>query len=212
MSNKLRNTSGKFASKSEVPRKIRSVNLTDRAWHWLATVAQKVGMSRNDYLEVLAEGDVPFIETVAPQSIPLMETVQTEVQVEGANITQQPNKKLFPLMETVPSEIESFEQQLRSQSRRLEEQDQELLKLQERNRDLERSVQNLREQLEKERASREEIEVEFSEKNQNSAPIAIELPEAADLLNQLKARRKKPSASLADLEKILEILEEGKNG
>ncbi len=68
MSNKARNTSGKFASKSEVPRKVRSVNLTDDAWQWLAAVAQKAGMSRNDYLEALAAGG----------SKPLMEMVRTE--------------------------------------------------------------------------------------------------------------------------------------
>ena len=37
---------------------------------------------------------------------------------------------------------------------------------------------------------------------------ATELPEAAELLNQLKAKRKKSTASLADIEAILEILEE----
>jgi hypothetical protein len=37
------------------------------------------------------------------------------------------------------------------------------------------------------------------------------LPEAADLYNQLKAKRKKSSASLADIEKTLEILEGGTN-
>ena len=49
MSNKVRDTLGKFAPKSEVPRKIRSVNLTDDAWQRLAAIAEKVGMSRNDY-------------------------------------------------------------------------------------------------------------------------------------------------------------------
>jgi hypothetical protein len=41
MVNKVRNTSRKFAPKSEVPRKVRSVNLTDDAWQWLAIVADK---------------------------------------------------------------------------------------------------------------------------------------------------------------------------
>jgi DNA repair exonuclease SbcCD ATPase subunit len=36
---------------------------------------------------------------------------------------------------------------------------------------------------------------------------ASELPEAAEILNQLKAKRKKSSATLADVEKIIEILE-----
>jgi hypothetical protein len=67
MSNKLQNTSGRFAPKSEVPGKVRSVNLTDNTWQWLATVADKAGMSRNDYLEVLAAKDSnPFMETVIP--------------------------------------------------------------------------------------------------------------------------------------------------
>jgi len=37
---------------------------------------------------------------------------------------------------------------------------------------------------------------------------ALELPEASVLLNKLKAKRKKSTASLADIEAILEILEE----
>jgi hypothetical protein len=37
---------------------------------------------------------------------------------------------------------------------------------------------------------------------------ALELPEPSDLLNQLKAKRKKTTVSLADIEAILEILEE----
>ena len=83
---------------------------------------------------------------------------------------------------------------------------------------LRQEVQELRSQLEIEHASREEIEAELSdlkgklavalEQNEKLAPIAIgaEFPEPADLLNQLKAKRKKSSASLADVEKILEIL------
>ena len=37
---------------------------------------------------------------------------------------------------------------------------------------------------------------------------ALELPEAPVLLNKLKAKRKKATSSLADIEAILEILEE----
>ena len=49
---------------------------------------------------------------------------------------------------------------------------------------------------------------QLSDLKQNSAPIAIELPEPADLLNKLKGKRKKSKADLADIETILEILEE----
>ena len=65
----------------------------------------------------------------------------------------------------------------------------------------------MRSQLEAERADREEIETELSELKQKSAAAGKDLPEAADLLNQLKAKRKKSKTDLADIEAILEILE-----
>jgi hypothetical protein len=124
--NKARDTSGKFAPKSETPRKTRSVNLTDEAWKWLANVAEKMELGRNDFLELLATfGTTPFIEMVKTHSQPIMETVQAENQ--------------------------------RSQN--------------------------------------------------GLCNLSRELPEASELLNQLKAKRKKATASLADVEAILEILE-----
>jgi hypothetical protein len=71
---------------------------------------------------------------------------------------------------------------------------------------LKEEVQKLRSQLEQERASREEIEAEFADLKQKSV-TASELPEAADLLNQLKGKRKKSKTDLADVAAILEILE-----
>ena len=64
----------------------------------------------------------------------------------------------------------------------------------------------MRSQLEQERADREETEAELAELKQKST-AAREFPDAADLLNQLKAKRKKSKTVLADLEVILEILE-----
>jgi uncharacterized coiled-coil DUF342 family protein len=76
---------------------------------------------------------------------------------------------------------------------------------------LKQEVQELRSQLETERASREEIEVELSELKQNSAYAATLssklTPDAATILSQLRARRKKTKTDLADLKAILEILE-----
>jgi chromosome segregation ATPase len=59
------------------------------------------------------------------------------------------------------------------------------------------------EQLESELASRPE------EISTSSAPIAIsvDFPEPADLLNQLKGKRKKSKAELADIAAILEVLQ-----
>jgi ABC-type transporter Mla subunit MlaD len=76
---------------------------------------------------------------------------------------------------------------------------------------LQQEVQELRSQLETERADREEVEAELSELKQNSAPAAPVsenlTPDAATILSQLRARRKKSKTDLADLEVILEILE-----
>jgi len=76
---------------------------------------------------------------------------------------------------------------------------------------LRQEMQELRSQLETERASREEIEAELSELKQNSAPAATFseklTPDAATILSQLRTRRKKSKTDLADLEAILKILE-----
>ena len=70
----------------------------------------------------------------------------------------------------------------------------------------------LRSQLETERADRKETEAELFELKQNSAPAATVFekltPDAATIFSQLRARRKKPPVSLADIEAILEIMEE----
>ena len=72
-------------------------------------------------------------------------------------------------------------------------------------------IGELQAQLETERASREKIEVELSELKQNFASAATLserlAPDAATILSQLRARRKKSTATLGDVEKILEILE-----
>jgi chromosome segregation ATPase len=52
-----------------------------------------------------------------------------------------------------------------------------------------------------------ELQTQLSDLKQKSATASRDLPEAADLLNQLKAKRKKSKTDLADLEVILEILE-----
>ena len=199
MLNEVRDTSGKFAPKSEVPRKVRSVNLTDDAWHWLATVAEKVGMSRNDYLEALASSNHPFMEMVESQPAPFMEMVETETKTDAANMTQQPDSELSPLMETVGTEVDSPRDEVeavRVENRWLHIElgnsasEKELLK---------QELVEVRSQLAAERAEREE--------NKKSAPVEKNLPEAADLLNKLKAKRKKSKTDLADLEAILELLQ-----
>ncbi|MEG4421532.1 hypothetical protein QUA70_23525 [Microcoleus sp. LAD1_D5] len=73
---------------------------------------------------------------------------------------------------------------------------------------LREDVGEVRSQLEQERADREEAEAQLADLKQKSAAASKDLPEPADLLNQLKTRRKKSNASLADVELILEMIEE----
>jgi phenylalanyl-tRNA synthetase alpha subunit len=201
MANKARNTSGKFAPKSETPRKIRSVNLTDDAWQWLADVAVQAGISRNDYLEAMAEGSIPFMETVNSEVLPFMETVETEIKVDSVNTAQQPDIEIYPFMETV----EVTEEDTRAEYNALLESSTHIINK------LREDVAELRSQLEIERADREEIESQLSELKQNSAPVATlfdkPIPDAAIILSKLRAKRKKSKVELIDLEVILEILE-----
>jgi hypothetical protein len=87
---------------------------------------------------------------------------------------------------------------LKAANRQLTEWDAELNGLHERNGDLVLKVQMLEQELKEARPDRPE--------SKNSTPAVAEFPESADLLNQLKARRKKSGANLADMEVILEIL------
>jgi DNA repair exonuclease SbcCD ATPase subunit len=205
MSNKARNTAGKFAPKSEVPRKVRSVNLTDDAWQWLAATAEAAGMSRNDYLEALADGNNPLMETASAAPPPLIETVESEAEVSGAEIAGLPIDKDIPLIETVEVEIESLKQELaaaRTDYAKLLETSSHIKASRE------KEIAELRSQLATERADREEVEAELSDLKQNSAPASSkDLPEAADLLNRLKAKRKKSAVTLADVEALLGMIE-----
>jgi len=67
-------------------------------------------------------------------------------------------------------------------------------------------------QLATERADRKKIEAELCELKQNSAPATTLFkkltPDVATILSQLRARHKKSPVSLADIETILEIMEE----
>jgi hypothetical protein len=88
---------------------------------------------------------------------------------------------------------------LKAANKQLTEWDAELNQLHERNGDLGLKVQMLEQELKEARRDREV--------NKNLAPTVAEFPEPADLLNLLKARRKKSRAELADIEAILEMIE-----
>jgi chromosome segregation ATPase len=90
----------------------------------------------------------------------------------------------------------------------LSDAEQALAEVRSENSELKKSCAELRSQLETERADREEVERELSDLKQKSATASKGLPEAADLYNQLKAKRKKFSATLMDVETLLDLLED----
>ncbi|MEG4542080.1 hypothetical protein QUB64_04880 [Microcoleus sp. Aus8_D2] len=188
MTIKNRAQTGKFAAKSEAPRKVRSVNLTDAAWQWLARTAAKAGLSRNDWIEAMA-GQQPLMETVAASVPPLMETVAASVP---------------PLMETA-SEVESLRQSLERSDTLIKSRNQEISDLNSRLAAKDEIIASADEQIEK-------LESEFAGRSQTpseaSASVGTDLSkvEAADLLNQLKSKRKKSRAELVDMETVLDLL------
>ena len=87
---------------------------------------------------------------------------------------------------------------MKAANKQLAEWDKELNQLHEHNGDLGLEVQNLKEEL--------ATVTRDLDESKKSAPAVAEFPEPADLLNQLKARRKKSRADLADMEAVLGIL------
>jgi len=90
-------------------------------------------------------------------------------------------------------EVQQLRSQLKAEQTRYEELDEEFRELDDQWSDCKKEVRQL--------------EAELADLKQKSAAASKDLPEAADLLNQLKAKRKKSTTTLADLETILEILE-----
>ncbi len=87
---------------------------------------------------------------------------------------------------------------MKAANKQLAEWDAELNQLHERNGNLGLKVQMLEEELKEVQRDRAEIK--------NLPPAVADFPEPADLLNQLKAQRKKSRADLADVGVVLELL------
>lgn len=60
MTEQDRNEHGKFLTKGAAVRAVRSIRLTDATWETLGDKADEQDMSRADYLEALAAGDVEW--------------------------------------------------------------------------------------------------------------------------------------------------------
>jgi Type IIA topoisomerase (DNA gyrase/topo II, topoisomerase IV), A subunit len=98
--------------------------------------------------------------------------------------------------------VQELRSQLDAEKKRSDELEEELD-------DREKEVADLRRNLSDRDKELEQLRSELSELKQKSAATASkDLPEAADLYNQLKTKRKKSTATLADVEAILEMIEE----
>jgi chromosome segregation ATPase len=112
--------------------------------------------------------------------------------------------KLLESSTVVTNKLRQEVQELRSQ---LEAQKTSWDELREELEDAETVRGELRLELADREAELAAVRAELSELKQKSAAASKDLPEAAEILNQLKAKRKKSTTTLADLEAILEILE-----
>jgi chromosome segregation ATPase len=140
----------------------------------------------------LESGDSVELPKVADT---VADKVVEELQNELGNLKTE-NENLRRSLENSDRLVSKKNQEISELNSRLAAANQKISELDDLTEDLEAENQNLKSEL-------------ASRPKENSPPIAIgELPEAADLLNQLKTRRKKSSATLADVEKILEIIEE----
>lgn len=145
----------------------------------------------------------PFTSTRKGETLDTMlksevEMARAEIEIERANTAQQPDIELYPFIETVIAEVESLKLEL--EAVRAENQLLQIGNSRVEVGSLNQQLASVREQLETVRAENEKLKA-------SQPATQFELPEAADLLNKLKARRKKSKTDLADLEAILEILE-----
>jgi chromosome segregation ATPase len=117
----------------------------------------------------------------------------TEALNEKLEVAQAENQRLQNDLGNLQAEVIELRSQLEAEKKTGEEREEEFW--------------GLHEQWDSSKKEIQQLEAELADLKQKSAAASKDLPEAADLLNQLKAHRKKSSATLADVEKILEILE-----
>jgi chromosome segregation ATPase len=104
-------------------------------------------------------------------------------------------------------QIAELRSELAAEQTRYKEQDEEFWELNERWEEATKEVHRLKQEATDWDAEIEKLRSQPQELKQKSA-AARELPEVADLLNQLKTRRKKSNATLGDIEEILAMIEE----
>ena len=222
----------KIAEALEVPPVARFAQVAEVAQE-VAQVADKVAEDRlaalelevanlRKALEALQEALPGKLELGDSAELPKVDNAVAEELQNGLSSLKTENEKLKQeltdaradysnLLESstvvtnkLRQEVQELQSQLETEKTRGEElweeltdTEQALAEVRSENSELKKTCDKLRAQLEQ----------ELADLKQKSAAASKDLPEAADLLNQLKAKRKKSRADLTDLEVILEILE-----
>jgi uncharacterized protein YoxC len=171
-----------IAAALEVP-PVQRVNKVAEVVGEVAQIAQEVAQDRLTVLELEVAELRKMLETLQE---PLSGKVESPDSTELPKIDSEVAEELHNELSNLKAENELLRQELAETKRHYNEL-------------LETSAKKVQEV----QAENEALQTA------QSAPIAIgDLPEAADLLNQLKTRRKKSSTSLADVELILGMIEE----
>jgi chromosome segregation ATPase len=128
-----------------------------------------------------------------------MVTVEPDIETDAANMTHQPDSEVLQLIETVQAEVDSLGDELE----RVQAENQQLhLQLG----NSESEGESLKQELVEVRSQLETVQAENEALKTNQPATELEPLKASKLLNRLKSKRKKASASLADIEALLEMM------
>jgi myosin heavy subunit len=189
----------------------------------VAQVADKVAQDRltvlelevaslRKALEALQEALPGKLESGDSAELPKVDSeVAERLQNELSNLKAE-NEALKTDVETLRRSLENSDCLVNRKNQEISELNSRLAAANQKISDSDEELSEQFEELKHQDAEIENLKTELArrsgENSEKSAAASKDLPEAADLLNQLKAKRKKSTTTLADIEKILEIIEE----
>lgn len=85
--NRIRGQEGKFIQKSDQPRQVRSLRLTDSAWNKLGKLAEAQKMTRGDFIEKLMTDHVLQCDSSTLKPVNVYEIEQLEIPIQPMKIS-----------------------------------------------------------------------------------------------------------------------------
>jgi len=206
--NKVAEVAQEVAQDIQVAERVTQV--VEVAQDRLATLESEVAMLRQA-VEALQEALPGKSESGDSEELPKVDNeVAEQLQNELSNLkveNEALRQKLVDVRADYAKLLESSTAVKASREKEIAELRSELAAEKTRYAELDEQFWELHEQWDGCKKEVRQLEAELADLKQKSAAASKDLPEAADLLNQLKAKRKKSTTTLADLETILEILE-----